>query len=171
MITLALTSGSIWANYIIMNSAKDLIETIAKFLKANKIATLGQLQAALDNPSRITIFRKLAEMEYISSYSHRGKFYTLKSIANFNAMGLWHYKSVGFSVFGNLIVTLLSLVNDSEAGYTATELKEILRVKTKHALTQLVRSERLQREKFDLSYVYLSLEPSVADRQRKGVLQ
>jgi hypothetical protein len=166
--TLALTNPFIWANSLIMNTAKYSIQAIEKFLKHHKIATIDQLKTAVGNPARCTIFRKLAELEYLSSYSHRGKFYTLRSIARFNALGLWDYRSVWFSRFGNLLDTAEALVRSSEAGYTAAELKEVLHVKTKHALTQLVRSGRIQREPFESVYVYLSGEDPIADRQRKA---
>ena len=151
-----------------MNKKKYPIQAIEEFLKHHKIATFEQLQTALGNPARCTVFRKLAEVEYLSSYSHRGKYYTLKSIAQFSTMGLWNYGSVWFSHFGNLLDTAEALVRQSEAGYTAAELKEVLHVKTKHALTQLVRSGRLQREPFNSIYVYLSGEDHVANQQRKG---
>ena len=166
--TLALTNVFSWANSIIMNKAKYSIQAIEKFLKHHKIATFDQLKAALGNPARCTVFRKLANLEYLSSYSHRGKYYTLRSIARFNALGLWDYRSVWFSRFGNLLDTTETLVKSSEAGYTATELKEVLHVKTKHALTQLVRSRRIQREPFESVYVYLSGEDHIADQQRKA---
>ena len=166
--TLALTNFFKWANSIIMNKTKYSIKAIKEVLKHHKIATFEQLQKALGNPARCTIFRKLAELAYLSSYSHRGKYYTLKSIARFSAMGLWNYRSVWFSRFGNLLDTAEALVHQSEAGYTAAELKEVLHVKTKHALTQLVRSGRLQREPFDSIYVYLSGEDHVANQQRKA---
>jgi hypothetical protein len=165
--TLALTNLFEWANSLIMNKTKYSIQAIEKVLKHHKIATFDQLKADLGNPARCTIFRKLADLEYLSSYSHRGKYYTLRSIARFNALGLWDYRSVWFSHFGNLLDTAEALVKSSEAGYTATELKEVLHVKTKHALTQLVRSARIKREPFDSVYVYLSGEDHVADRQRK----
>jgi hypothetical protein len=151
-----------------MNRPKYSIKTIEKFLENRKIATLEQLSAALGNPARCTIFRKLAELEYISSYSHRGKYYTLRAIARFSHMGLWSHRSAWFSRFGNLIDTAEALVHGSEAGYTASELRDLLHVKTKHALTQLVRSERLQREQFDSVYVYLSGQNQVANQQRRS---
>jgi len=165
---LALTNLFIWANSLIMNKIRYSIQALEKFLEHSKIATFDQLKTALGNPARCTIFRKLAELEYLSSYSHRGKYYTLRSIARFSAMGLWNYRSVWFSRFGNLLDTAEALVHESEAGYTAVELKDVLRVKTKHALTQLIRSGRLQREPFDSVYVYLSGESHVAERQRKA---
>jgi hypothetical protein len=166
---LALTITAIWANSLIMNKAKYSPKAIEKFLKRWKIATLAQLITAMDNPARSTIFRKLEQLEYLSSYSHRGKYYTLRSIARFNRLGLWDYRSVHFSRFGNLLDTAQAFIHDSEAGYTATELKDVLHVKTKHALTQLYRSGRIQRDRFfDSVYVYLSIEDPIADRQRKA---
>jgi len=151
-----------------MNKARYRIQAIEEFLEHHKIATFDQLKAALGNPARCTIFRKLTELEYLSSYSHRGKYYTLRSIARFGPLGLWSYRSVWFSRFGNLIDTAEALAHGSEAGYTAAELKDVLHVKTKHALSQLARSGRLQREPFDSVYVYLSRENDVANRQRKA---
>jgi len=166
--TLALTNFFVWANSLIMNKTKYSIQAIEKFLKHHKIATFDQLKTAIGNPARCTVFRKLANLQYLSSYSHRGKYYTLRSIARFNVLGLWDYRSVWFSRFGNLLDTAEALVKSSEAGYTATELKEVLHVKTKHALTQLVRSGRIQREPFESVYVYLSGEDHIADQQRKA---
>jgi hypothetical protein len=151
-----------------MNKTKYSPKAIEKFLKRWKIATLDQLITAMDNPARSTIFRKLEQLEYLSSYSHRGKYYTLRSIARFNRLGLWDYRSVHFSRFGNLLDTAQAFIHDSEAGYTATELKDVLHVKTKHALTQLYRTGRIQRDRFDSVYVYLSIEDPIADRQRKA---
>jgi len=149
-----------------MNKTRYSIQALEEFLKQHKIATFDQLDVALGNPARCTIFRKLAELEYLSSYSHRGKFYTLRSIARFSTLGLWNYRTVWFSRFGNLLDTAEALVHRSEAGYTAAELKDVLHVKTKHALTQLARAGRLQREPYDSVYVYLSGESNVAERQR-----
>jgi hypothetical protein len=151
-----------------MNRPKYSPKAIEKFLKRRKIATLAQLTTAMDNPARSTIFRKLEQLEYLSSYSHRGKYYTLRSIARFNRSGLWDYRSVHFSRFGNLLDTALAFVHDSEAGYSATELKDVLHVKTKHALTQLYRSGLIQRDQFDSVFIYLSIEKQIADRQRKA---
>jgi hypothetical protein len=171
---LALTNLFIWANILIMNTQKYQIEVLRQFFEKHKIATIDQLRSALGDPARCTIFRKLGDLQYLSSYSHRGKYYTLKSIARFTNQGLWSFRSVWFSRFGNLLQTSEAFVNHSDAGYSAAELKDILQVKTKHALTQLVREGRLQRETFDSVYVYLSAQKEVAGRQiktRKALLQ
>jgi len=168
MRTLVLTKTLVWANSLIMNTAKYHLQDIRDFFDVHKIATFDQLKAVLGNPARCTLFRKLAQLEYLSSYSHRGKFYTLRSIARFTEPGLWSCQSVWFSRFGNLLQTAKALVAQSVAGYSAAELKDILHVKTKHALTQLVRCDLLGRKKFDSVYVYLSVETAVARRQEKA---
>lgn len=151
-----------------MNTPKYHLQVLREFFNSHKIATIEELRAALGNPARCTIFRKLGEIEYLSSYSHRGKYYTLKSIARFTAQGLWRFRSVWFSRFGNLLETAEAFVQRSEAGYSAGELKEILGVKTKHALTQLLRDGRLQREKIETVYIYFSPDTATARRQRKA---
>ena len=174
MRTLALTIAIIRANILIMNTTKYHLQALKQFFDQHKIATLDQLREALGNPARCTVFRKLSDLQYLSSYSHRGKYYTLKSIARFSEQGLWSFRSVWFSRFGNLLQTCQAFVHHSDAGYSAGELKDILQVKTKHALTQLVRDGRLARETFDSVYVYLSAQKDVASRQikaRKALLQ
>jgi len=171
---LALTIAIIKANILIMNTPKYHLQALKQFFDRHKIATLDQLRETLGSPARCTVFRKLGELQYLSSYSHRGKYYTLKSIARFSGQGLWGFHSVWFSRFGNLLQTAQAFVHHSDAGYSAAELKDILQVKTKHALTQLVRDGRLERETFDSVYVYLSAQKDVTSRQieaRKALLQ
>ena len=171
---LALTIAIIKANILIMNTPKYQLQALKQFFDWHKIATLDQLREALGSPARCTVFRKLGDLQSLSSYSHRGKYYTLKSIARFSEQGLWSFHSVWFSRFGNLLQTAQAFVHHSDAGYSAAELKEILQVKTKHALTQLVRDGRLERETVDSVYVYLSAQKDVASRQieaRKALLQ
>jgi hypothetical protein len=171
---LALTIEMIKANSLIMNTPKYHLQALMQFFDRHKIASLDELRQALGNPARCTIFRKLGDLQYLSSYSHRGKYYTLKSVARFSEQGLWSFRSVWFSRFGNLLQTCQAFVDHSDAGYSAGELKDIVQVKTKHALTQLVRDGRLARETFDSVYVYLSAYKDVANRQiqvRKARLQ
>jgi hypothetical protein len=93
-----------------MNTPKYHLQTLKELFAHHKVSTLDQLRAALKNPARCTLFRKLGQLEYLSSYSHRGKYYTLKSIARFSAQGLWSWRSVRFSSFGNLLQTAEAFV-------------------------------------------------------------
>ena len=168
MRTLALTRILGWANSRIMRTPQFHLTVITEFLNTHKVATMEQLREALGDPARCTVFRKLGELEYLSSYSHRGKYYTLKSIARFTTQGLWRFRSVCFSRFGNLLETAEAFVCRSGTGYSAGELLEVLGVKTKHALTQLVRDGRLQRDRIGTAYVYFAADSRTAKRQRKA---
>ena len=81
-------------------------ERLLQLFKNQKIATMQELKNALGSNSSVTIFRKLKELDYISSCSHSGKYYTLKRIARFNSKGLWVFKSVLFSIHGTLAETI-----------------------------------------------------------------
>lgn len=150
-----------------MRTPKFTSKAVSRFFHKETIGTLGQLRAALGNPARSTIFRKLGELEYLSSYSHRGKYYTLRSIARFDPGGLWSCRAVRFSRFGNLLETAEALVESSRSGFTAAELRAVLQVKTKHALAQLVREGRLRRESIESVYVYFSSQRNVAREQQE----
>jgi hypothetical protein len=165
--TLTLTADAARGNVASMNTPKFQTERVASFLKRRKIATLDEIGAGMGSASKRTVFRKLSQLEYLSSYSHRGKFYTLKSIAKFTAEGLWSLRSVWFSRFGNLLQTAAAWVHRSERGYSAAELTNALHVDTKHALTRLARQGRLHREIVGDRYVYFSADDAVAKQQRK----
>jgi hypothetical protein len=138
------------------------------YFKRHKIATLNQLQDALGNPDQRTVFRKLKSIDYISSYSHRGKFYTLQSIAIFNTEGLWSHQAIWFSKFGSLLETATAFIERSEAGFSAAELGQVLHVETKHCLLKLIRAGKLQREKIQGSYIYFCCEAKKYSCQRKA---
>ena len=136
-----------------------------EFLKANKIGTLDDLKDAVKSNSTMTVFRSLKALDYLSSYSHRGMYYTLPQITDFDELGLWSYQSVWFSKYGNLIETAREFIENSKAGYTYHELEDILHVETKHALLNLFKKGRITRERMGGYYVYLGLDPHEKRRQ------
>jgi hypothetical protein len=133
-------------------------QSLIRLLRQRKIATMDDLKEALGTSADATVFRKLAELEYHSSYSHRGRYYTLDEIARFDQLGLWSFRQVWFSRFGTLVSTVEALVEVSEAGYDATELEDLLHVEVKQAVLKLVRAGRLSREQVAGRYVYLSAQ-------------
>lgn len=88
-----------------------------------KVADIGAILAALQTTSRMTAFRKLSELGYLSSYSHSGGYYTLQSIPQFDGDGLWLFEGVGFSRHGTLKDTVAILVDRAESGQLHRELQ------------------------------------------------
>lgn len=145
---------------------KSKADTIVEHLKYNKIATLDQLKAQLRTNSTMTVFRTLKKLEYLTSYSHRGKYYTLNSIADFDEIGLWSINSIWFSKYGNLIETVWEFVEQSKAGFSTRELALILNVEVKHCLLQLFQRKRIHREKIGARLLYFSIQPEKQKQQR-----
>lgn len=132
--------------------AQDLIA----LFRRKKIATMAELKEVLGTAADITIFRKLAELSYRTSYSHRGRYYTLDEIPDYDAWGLWSYRSVWFSQRGTLRATAEALVREADAGFFAAELEGVLNVEVKGTLLTLVRQQKLAREPFAGRYLYCS---------------
>ena len=140
-------------------------EELVNFLKQNKIATMPQLKAALGTEVDLTVFRKLKEIGYLSSYSDRGRYYTLAETAHFDEHGLWSFGGVHFSRYGTLRSTAEALVEDSPAGSFARPLQSLLQVGVKEALLDLVRQSRLSRLPLQGRYLYCSAQQAVGQRQ------
>ena len=121
-------SSSYWVimrrNYSIMRPTVFSANRLRQFLRRNRVATLPQLKQLLGTQADITVFRKLKELSYRTSYSHRGSFYTLDEIATFDERGLWSFDSVWFSRHGTLVATAEVCVTQAPAGYFASELEE-----------------------------------------------
>jgi hypothetical protein len=142
-------------------------EGIAQLLGRQKVASMPQLMAALGTDVERTVFRKLRELPYRASYSHRGSFYTLVDVAGFNDLGLWGWRSVWFSRHGTLVETAAVLVEGAVAGYFVEELDEVLHVSTKDVLRKLVENGRLGRDKYGGQYLYCSGDPGRARLQQE----
>jgi hypothetical protein len=136
-------------------------EVIGSFLQKHKIATLGELKQTLGRSATMTVFRKLRALGYRTSFSHRGKYYTLTDIPQFDELGLWSYRAVWFSREGNLVRTAQRFVEEARAGLTVSELRTLLPVEVKDPLLQLYRKGQIDREKIGDVYVYLSREADV----------
>lgn len=133
-----------------------------------KVATMADLKRSLGTDVDMTVFRKLRELEYCSSYSHRGMYYALLEVAEFDERGLWSYREVRFSRFGSLIETAKRFVDESSRGFQASELSQDLSVQTKEALLELVRRGRLVRESIAGRFVYCSSDPEKRRLQLLG---
>ena len=140
-------------------------DPLLRLLRAKKIATLPDLQRALGSQVPLTVFRKLKELGYRTSYSHRGRFYTLNRIASFDKQGLWSHDSVGFSRYRTLVDTAESFVNRSPSGYFVAELEDALHVSVQDPLLQLAGQQRISRQLVSGLYLYCSADPAVRQRQ------
>lgn len=140
-------------------------QTLTRLFQRQSIADLATLSAALRTSSRMSVFRRLSVLGYLSSYSHAGRYYTLRDIPQFDPDGLWQYQGVGFSRHGSLKTTVERLVEQSEAGRTHPELHACLQVRVHNTLLDLVQERRIGRQTWRGQYLYLSAMPARAAAQ------
>jgi len=136
-----------------------------QYLRRHKIADLPELKRALRTDTDLTVFRKLKQLEYLASYTHRGRFYTLPDIAHFDDRGLWSQEGVWFSRHGTLLVTAEVFVNQSTDGYYAQELADVLHAEVQQPLRRLVAEQRLARTELEGHFLYTAFEPTPRRKQ------
>ena len=140
-------------------------DSLRQLLLRRSVATLPDLKRTLGTPVAVTVYRKLKELDYLTSYSHRGGFYTLREIARFDANGLWSHDQAWFSRHGTLLATAEAFVTQSPRGYLADELAQLLHVEVQDCLRQLAQLKRLSRELVSGLYLYTSTDAVVRRRQ------
>jgi hypothetical protein len=143
------------------------LDTLKELFEKKKVLNVGDVMNAVGATTRMTAYKYMKRLEYLSSYTHSGKYYTLKNIPEFDKDGLWHYGDVGFSKYGTLMETIVHLVNDSKNGKTNSELEKQHHVYVQNALLGLVKVKKIRREEQNGVYVYFSPDPEISSRQMK----
>lgn len=148
-----------------MNKEKYHSKELKRLLVRNKMATMVEMKEAMETTVDATIFRKLRELFYLRSYSHRGKYYTLPEVARFNEQGLWSCRGVHFSKQGSLLNTIEHHVDYSISGYFEHELESFLHVGVRVGVLKLLTDNRISRQKVSGRYLYCS--PRMKKRKRQ----
>ena len=64
--------------------------TVEAVLRRLGVATVPQLVEALGRPSKRTVYRRLRELDTLSSYTHNGQYHALRDSASFDESGIWY---------------------------------------------------------------------------------
>ena len=152
-------------NYNMMRPLSFRPDALRSLLLHSKIATLDELKQALGTSVDVTVFRKLKPLDYVTSYSHRGRYYTLREIARFDDKGLWSQADVWFSQAGTMLATAETFVNRSPRGYFANELARALHVEVQDALHQLALQRRVTRQLLSGLYLYTAIDRTIQQGQ------
>jgi len=164
-VTIPPTITSYRRNCNIMRKINFHCNKIKELLINQRIATMHELKRVLGTSVRMTVIRKLRELSYHSSYSHKGKFYTLNELVHFDSEGLWSFDDVFFSKYGTLLETCKCFINDSDAGHSVRELESILSIEVKESLLCLYRKGEITREKISGCNIYFSIKSKVRKMQ------
>ena len=143
----------------------DAHKKLENFIKNRRVVQMRDLFEAVGSTSRMTVFRRLSGVEYLCSYTHAGRYYTLFDIARFDSDGIWFYDDIGFSQNGSLKNTVAYLVDNGDGGKFHSDLERQLRVRVHNVLLDLVRSKQIKRTKFEGQFLYLSSDKARSTKQ------
>jgi len=144
-------------------------EVLLKMFRKKYIVNLDDLFRVLETNSRMSVFRRLKLISYLTSFTDAGRYYALPDIPSFDSLGLWFYRNVGFSRAGTLKSTVIEIVHSSEAGMTPKELLNLLRLRMPNSLHNtlhdLMKGKYLKRQKVQGLHLYTSTHPDKAHKQ------
>jgi len=148
-----------------MSTRNDPSQRLSRLFQRSPIADLPTLEGVLGTASRTTVYRILLSLGYLTSFSHAGRFYTLKDVPTFDDDGLWRHGDVLFSKYGTLRETIVRLVERADAGHTHAELRARLHLRVQDTLRGLIDDRKLDRVSINRLYVYVSIDQAVAQAQ------
>lgn len=137
-------------------------DLIAPFFE-KKVLTKAEL-LDISGCSNMTLFRRLSEHGYFTSYNLNSRYYTIPEIARFDKNGLWHYRQVRFSKYGTLKATIQHFVDNSEMGCSVNELNQLLGVRVSSLLLPLSNESVITREYFN-GWYYFTTDPVQREQQ------
>jgi len=150
-----------------MSQSSDTLDDKArKAFRRRKVMTIEEV-AELIHRSIHTARRRLKQWQARSSYNQNARYYVLPEVPVFDANGLWHFRGVFFSQYGNLKQTLIELVRRSPAGLDAAQMGSLLGLDPRSFLWAFASHPQLRREKTQGRFVYYCAERSVYTEQRK----
>lgn len=133
----------------------ETIDFARSTLMKEKVFTLERLISLL-NCSRRTAQTKLSRWKTYTSYNKNSMFYTFPGIPKFDVHGLWWYKNIAFSKFGNLKSTIVHLVNSSESGLTGKEFGDLLGLASQNFVHHFRDCPGIRREKHGGVFIHFS---------------
>ena len=150
-----------------MEKKEKRLDVIKTMIREEKILLFADIEKQLLCPA-VTLRRDLKAIKSMTSFTHRGKYVTLKDIPTFNKHGIWFFRGVGFARFNTSLELIVSVVENSKNGINQDEIESIMKIGISKQIQILMEQERLHRIKIGAKYVYL---PSAAARDKKKKLK
>ena len=133
-------------------------------LKREKVFTLSHIVNTIKCSKR-TAQRKLAQWNVHTSYNSNGRFHSLPHVPHFDQYGIWKYRGICFSKYGNLTETIVHLVDASASGLSVKELCHILDLQEKSFRTFFAKIKHIHPQKTGPRIVYVSADQKLGSSQ------
>ena len=139
-------------------------QSLKKRFNKSKVLTLSQVSKAHGCSIR-TVQRQFAELAVLRSYNKNSRYYTLPAIPKFNVHGIWSYRDILFSKYGDLRQTVKHMILASGDGLTGNEIGDIVNLLPRSFMHHFRDVGGIFREKHCGVYVYFSNDPTIYARQ------
>ena len=140
-------------------------KSLKEIFKKSKVLTLNQVSKTRDCSIR-TVQRQFAELAVLRSYNKNSRYYTLSEIAKFNAHGIWCYRDIFFSKYGDLRQTVKHAIVASDDGLSSNEIGDIVNLLPRSFMHHFREMEGVSREKHGGVYIYFSNDSTIYARQK-----
>lgn len=140
------------------------LNSLKKLFNKFKVLTLSQVSKTHGCSIR-TAQRQFAELAVLRSYNKNSRYYTLPEIPKFNVHGIWSYRDIFFSKYGDLRQTVKHMILASEDGLSGNEIGDIVNLLPRSFMHHFRDVEGVFREKHGGVYIYFSNAPTIYARQ------
>jgi len=140
-------------------------KSLKEMFKKSKVLTLNQVSKT-HNCSIRTVQRQFVELAVLRSYNKNSRYYTLSEIPKFNAHGIWCYRDILFSKYGDLRQTVKQAIVASDDGLGGNEIGDIVNLLPRSFMHHFREMEGVFREKHEGVYIYFSNDSTIYARQK-----
>ncbi len=140
------------------------LNSLKKLFNKFKVLTLSQVSKTHGCSIR-TAQRQFAELAVLRSYNKNSRYYTLPEIPKFNVHGIWSYRDIFFSKYGDLRQTVKHMILASEDGLSGNEIGDIVNLLPRSFMHHFRDVAGVFREKHGGVYIYFSNTPKIYARQ------
>ena len=143
---------------------KDSIHLLKQVFQKKQVTDLLKLSTDTGSSKR-TVMRWLKRVGYHTSYNFNSRYYALEGTPQFDEDGLWGYNGIWFSSYSTVRKTVRAMVEKSETGMTANELRAKLHVRVDSRMGILVKDGDVASRRYGRLCVYYSGGEARADVQ------
>lgn len=141
------------------------LDSLKNMFKKSKVLTLNQVSRTRHCSIR-TVQRQFVELAVLRSYNKNSQYYTLSEIPTFNAHGIWCYRDILFSKYGDLRQTVKHAIVASDDGLSGKEIGDIVNLLPRSFMHHFREMEGVFREKHGGVYIYFSGDPDIYAKQK-----
>lgn len=142
---------------------------VENIIRSKKIQTFEQILKQV-SCSEATLRRDVRRIKGITSFTHQGRFVTLKDIPKFDKNGIWFHRKVGFTKYKNSLELIVHLINSSKEGLNREQIQEIIKIQIFQQIQTLLKRNELYRCKIGKKYIYLPEELAMNQKTRLRLL-